>query len=316
MRDYDERNQKCPVCGYSEEEIQVVMEEKPDVLPPETILGGRYIIGRSLSYTDYAITYIAWDALLQKRAAIKELLPLGMVSRAPGKTEAIISGINKEKFEKSRAAFEEEISKWNQNQDIPCLLNIYRCVQQNHTSYMVMEYLEGCTLRDYIEEHSQLTPKEAAELFSKILHGLEKLHSRGIWHHNLSPDNIYLDQNGEIIFIDPGMAKEKCFYLVEGDLDIYERAFIAPELLLGRDTALNTDLYSLGAIYYFLITGRDPREGTYKRKPKDLATGNREQEAVLELLMKHSQILRPQSIEDFWNRYKEKGGEKKNGQKR
>ena len=67
MRDYAENYERCPVCGYSEEQIKIEQGEKPEILSPETILGGRYIIGRVLSYTEYAITYIAWDALLQNR---------------------------------------------------------------------------------------------------------------------------------------------------------------------------------------------------------------------------------------------------------
>ena len=67
MRDYNENYDKCPVCGYSTWNIEEDIRKKEDSLKAETILNARYIIGRVLSYTEYGITYLAWDALLQKK---------------------------------------------------------------------------------------------------------------------------------------------------------------------------------------------------------------------------------------------------------
>ena len=84
MRDYNDNYDRCPVCGYSAWNIEEDIRQKEDSLKAETILNARYIIGRVLSYTEYGITYLAWDALLQQRVVIKEYLPVNSSRRKAG----------------------------------------------------------------------------------------------------------------------------------------------------------------------------------------------------------------------------------------
>lgn len=317
MRDYDEREDRCPVCGYSVQDMDECVKEKDDSLRAETILAGRYIIGRVLSYSEYAITYLAWDALLQKRTAIKEYLPMNSAGRKLGCEEIQIQKKEQDNFEQGMKAFEEECEILNHNQDIAPLVNVFRCIRENGTVYMVMEYLEGYTLQDYIEEHGKMSDSEATELLLQFLKIIGAMHSRGICHWNLSPDNIYLNEKKEVHLIDPGCAKKKYFYMVRGDIDIYQREFTAPELLLGRSVSQNADLYSLGAIYYFMVTGKKPKDGTLKRKRKDLKTGKLSQELILAILMKVNPEKRPSDVREFRERYEAAGKRRvRNGQKR
>ena len=318
MRDYSDNYDRCPACGYSVWNIEEDLRQKEDSLRAETILDARYIIGRVLSYTEYGITYLAWDALLQKRVVIKEYLPVNLVRRIPGENEVRILKVQDADFETGRAAFEKEIRTLNQNQDVFSLINVFRCIRENGTSYMVMEYLEGYTLQDHVEEFGKFPGEKALEILSKLLSVVEQLHQRGICHWNIDPDSIYLSETGEIHLIDPGYAKKRCFYLVRGDLDIYRRGYIAPELLLGKVVQANADLYSLGAVYYFMITGKNPKDSTVKRKRRDLKVGSWEENLVLALLMRQNPERRPESVQDF-REYYETAAERrmeKNGQKR
>ncbi|WP_373220302.1 serine/threonine protein kinase [Blautia obeum] len=318
MRDYNENYDKCPVCGYSTWNIEEDIRKKEDSLKAETILNARYIIGRVLSYTEYGITYLSWDALLQKRVVIKEYLPVNSARRKTGEEMTRVLKAQDNTFISGRNAFEKEIMQLNQNQDISSLVNVFRCIRENGTSYMVMEYLEGYTLQDYVEEYGKIPGEKAAELLSKLLSVVEELHERGIYHWNIDPDNIYLSETGEIHLIDPGYAKKRYFYLVRGDIDIYRRGYIAPELLLGRHVEFNADLYSLGAVYYFMITGRDPKDSTARHKRKDLRVGIWSADQALALLMKSNPERRPADVQAFREQYEILGKRRmeKNGQKR
>ena len=299
MRDYSEEYTSCPVCGYSEEDIDEEAKKRPDALRAETILAGRYIVGRVLSYTEYAITYMAWDALLQKRVAIKEYFPINAGKRM--KKEILIKADREKEsvFFQGKDGFYHEIEKWNKNQDISSIIKIYRCVQENGTVYMIMEYLQGYTLQDYIEEKGKLNSEEATKLLMEILQVIKELHDREINHWNLAPDNIYMDENQKIILIDPGVAKKQYFYCVEGNLDIYRREFIAPELLNGENVYKNADLYSAGAIFYFMLTGKEPKDSTVRRKKKDLKMHNKKHEKILRILMEKKPEKRPQDVQQF-----------------
>lgn len=318
MRDYNDNYDRCPVCGYSAWNIEEDIRQKEDSLKAETILNARYIIGRVLSYTEYGITYLAWDALLQQRVVIKEYLPVNSSRRKAGEEIARVLRSQDNTFVSGRGAFEKEIMQLNRNQDISSLVNVYRCIRENGTSYMVMEYLEGYTLQDYVEEYGKIPGEQARELLAKLLAAVEQLHERGICHWNIDPDNIYLSETGEIHLIDPGYAKKRYFYLVKGDIDIYRREYIAPELLLGHHVEPNADLYSLGAVYYFMLTGRDPKDSTAKRKRKDLKIGTWSEDLTLALLMRPKPERRPADVQTFREQYEilSKRRMEKNGQKR
>lgn len=317
MRDYSDNYDSCPVCGYSAWNIEEDIRQKEDSLKAETILNARYIIGRVLSYTEYGITYLAWDALLQKRVVVKEYLPVNSARRRPGEEDVRILKAQDNNFDSGRAAFEKEFCQLNQNQDIPSLVNVFRCIRENGTSYMVMEYLEGCTLQDYIEEQGRMSGEQALTFLSMLLSAVQQLHERGIHHWNINPDNIYLNEQGEIHLIDPGYAKKRYFYLVKGNIDIYRRGYAAPELLLGKHVEANADLYSLGAVYYFMLTGKDPKDSTVKRKKKDLKTGSGSQDMILTLLMRQNPERRPVDVQSFREQYEISGKRRiANGQKR
>ena len=270
MRDYDEAYEFCPVCGYSDDYMKEDMRDMPEALAPETFLGARFIIGRVLSLTDYSCVYIAWDALLQRRVVIREFFPLGGWDRPEG-SQAVQFHSSKEKdlFESGREAFDQEALVLNRNQDLEEPINVYRIIHENNTSYAVMEYLDGTTLEDYLDAAGIPERKTAEAIFNRVVQAVDRIHERGIVHGNLAPENIYLDNDFQIRLIDFGLAKGKMARLLK-DVEYFDPRYSAPEVLAGQEATTASDAYSLGMIYYTLLTGKEPPENPKKERRKAL----------------------------------------------
>ena len=156
----------------------------------------------------------------------------------------------------------------NQNQDLEEIIKIYRIVQENDTSYIIMEYVEGITLQDYLDDGEGIG-REMAEDFIRELAGIvDAIHSRGIIHYHLSPKNIYLDNLGRIRILDFGDAKKEIYRILGPDINILDLRYTAPEVLQREKAGAGADLYSLGAIGYRLLTGKEPPLSRPRRKKK------------------------------------------------
>lgn len=319
MRDYSGNNGKCPVCGYSDEEAKAMANAGLEALPPETILGGRFILGRVLSNSDFSIVYIAWDALLQRRVVIKEYFPIGLGVRNPGSSEIEFPSAGaKTIFEKGRSVFEKEIQILNQNQEIREIVDVYRMIRENSTSYMVMEYLEGCTLQDYLDDNPKLDAQSAKAIFSLIADGVAAIEENGIAHYNLTPDNIYLEKSGRIRLLDFGLAKKELYRLMQKKMYYYREEYIAPEILLGNEASMNADLYSLGSIFYYMIKRKELKSSVRRSKRhQQIRMDNKADERIVNLLCEVHPEMRPESLEQLWQvcSAEDRRGFLENGQK-
>lgn len=270
MKEYGEQKSVCPSCGYSEEQIRREAAEFPEILAPGTILEQRFIIGRPLSASDYSYTYMAWDELLRRRVVMKEFFPIGLVRRSAEERLTALSGKNREIFEKGKKDFETEFYRLHRNQDLEEPAAFYKLVRENNTLYVVMEYIRGCSLLDYMEAGLEGLNASREDILNGLMNAVGHLHSRGIGHYNLSPDNIYIDENGRFRLLDFGEAKKKLYDLSGGRISCFQAEYTAPELLLHKNTGLNADVYAVGAIGYELYSGKMPPDcrRRYKRKLK------------------------------------------------
>ena len=105
MSEYNEQNSRCPRCGFSEEEMNGAQKLPEDILKPETVLQGRFVIGRPLSCSDYSFVYLAWDGVLRRCVAIREYFP-GRLARRAGNEVVCRSGREKNLFEAGKMDFE------------------------------------------------------------------------------------------------------------------------------------------------------------------------------------------------------------------
>ena len=256
MSEYDEQLTVCPICGYSDDVSREQAKQVPDALPAETILQGRFIVGRILGINHFSILYIAWDALLLRRVVIRELFPFDFCVR-DGLNLVARTGPGQEVFAQLINRFEREILTLSACQDLPFVLDYYRTFYENQTVYAYTEYIEGNTLEDLYPLGTKIEAEEGFRFISMLGSYLSTLNERKVIHGNISPSSIYICSDRSMKLID--LKKKKrwfCSYL-KSESDILRTEYCAPEILSHNVTGA-VDLYSVGAVYYRLLTGKEP----------------------------------------------------------
>ena len=249
----------CAICGW-----QPGADNPPPALALGIVLDGRYRLGRVLGHGGFGITYLAWDENLQLRLAIKEYLPRDSASRAPdGVSLAVYSGPAAEQFAYGLDRFLEEaraLARFDQHPGIVTVKSFFRA---HGTGYSVMDYVEGLTLKQYLEQQpgGRLPFEPALRLLLPIMDALRAVHQEGLLHRDIAPDNIYVSRSGRIKLLDFGAAR---FAAGEHSksLSVILKPGYAPEeqyRTKGKQGPW-TDVYSLAATLYRAITGVLPPE--------------------------------------------------------
>ena len=250
----------CPVCGY----LPVVDKEKyPMALPKGSILNGNYIIGRVLGQGGFGITYLAWDHSLKIRVAVKEYFPEGVVTRLYKTT--LVSPVSQdaqESFTYGLQCFLEEAKVLGKLLGSPGIVGVHSFFEENGTAYFTMDYVEGISFQHYIKAHGgRISWQETAGVLLPVINALCIVHRTGIYHRDVTPDNILLDQNGTVKLIDFGSARQT-FGHNDRSMDVLLKAGYAPKEQYARNgrQGAYTDVYSLAACFYASITGYLPPE--------------------------------------------------------
>ncbi|MBQ3584878.1 MAG: protein kinase [Lachnospiraceae bacterium] len=304
---YDEKFNVCPYCGYYED-----MQENPiNRLPHGVLLNGRYIVGKTLGVGGFGITYKAWDTKLETIVAIKEYYPSAIVNRAPGSKDIILVDKKSEKiFKVGYNRLLDESRYVAKMQGKSNILNVNAFFEENNTTYMVMEYLEGTQLRDIVRKRGKISVEEAVDMITKICDAIKIVHNEKILHRDVAPDNIIVDtdSNGKIsrmTLIDFGNARLSG--VSELDEIIVKEGFSPIEQY---DTVHKqgawTDIYAIGATFYYALTGIKPDESR-NRKEEDKLVPLHELDSsipinlsnVIMRAMAIDEHLRYQSVEDM-----------------
>ena len=276
----------------------------PEALPLEWVLMERFVLGRVLSYSDFSIIYLAWDTLLHRRVVIREFFPVHSASRnAQGYIELSQIRDVREAYEKSKARFLEESRQLSASQSLRCLVHVYRCFEENGTAYAVMEYLKGCTLEDYIRENGENAIRERAdELFSQICGVVTMIHKKSLVHYNISPDSLYILEDNQLCLIDFGAAKLEYELGTKESVPLLNPRYAAPEIRQGTQIGMRADMYSLGAVYYRLLTGQDPPAWGRRNKPfRAFLKQNTKAARIVNMLMEPDPMKRAESIGQLVN---------------
>ena len=259
MKEYGEEYDVCPYCGY----IKDTPPKNKSHLPGGTMLSGRYMLGKVLGYGGFGVTYIAWDTRLNRAVAVKEFFPNSLSTRTIGETQVNCYDDKASQYfrEGVRKMMDEgnRLSKFSSNENI---VDVYDCFEENNTAYIVMEYLEGEDLKQYLgEKGGKLSPEEAVEIILPVLNALEDMHRENIIHRDISPDNIFICKNGKIKLLDFGSAR-----LAVEDSDkslsiMIKKGYAPKEQYAGRSKQGSwTDVYAVCATLYKMITGELPPE--------------------------------------------------------
>jgi len=304
MEEYDSKYKACPHCGY-ERKTKVA---EPHHIQPETILNKKYIIGKVLEFSGFGATYIAWDATFKHKVAIKEYLPLEFATRTPGNTQvSIYEG-------KSYALFTSGLESFIREAQLLAELNsdttekIYDTFTENNTAYIVTEYLEGVTIAEKIRKNGPVPFDEAVNIITPVLTALAGVHNIGIIHRDISPDNIFITEDGVVKLLDFGSARYATAYNSKGLSDILKKGYAPPEqYMINGEQGTWTDNYAVAATMYKMITGTTPVESVDRHEnplaaPSDMGV---EIPQVFEnALMKALELNpkdRPQTAEEFLN---------------
>ena len=245
----------CPYCGH----VEGTPPAQPYYLHEGTVLAEHFLVGPVIGEGKSGITYRCYDQNLGVMVAIKEYFPFGMATRASGSTDVgLVSPGDAVRYRTGLKHFVREaqnIARFDKAGDI---VNVFDFFEANQTAYIVMELLEGKMLSTYLSETGVMEPQEAIRFIHPLIQTIKKIHSVGIIHRDICPDNICLTNDGGMKLFDFGSA----IFLGEEEpvSGVPTReGYSASELYVaGADSGFYTDVYSLGAILYRMVTGEQP----------------------------------------------------------
>ncbi|MEE0745386.1 MAG: protein kinase [Anaerovoracaceae bacterium] len=220
-------------------------------------LHNRYEIGDVLGIGGFGITYRGYDIYNEEICAVKELFIGDAVERGKDGTTVVPYSGKERLFQHGIHRFMEEAAILNQLKEINNVVRITDYFKENNTAYFVMEYIDGLTLKKLMKKRGGTIPfDEAQEIIVKVGTTLELIHSNyGIFHRDLSPENVLIRLDGEPKIIDFGNAKS---YIRDAEKNmsiVLKPSFAPPEQYTGRGQGPWTDVYSLAGVFYFITSG-------------------------------------------------------------
>lgn len=253
----------CEYCGYDES----VLQNEAHQLQTGTVLKGQYLIGRVLGQGGFGITYIGWDFYRDLRVTVKEYFPNGTVMRDHAVSMELMDYSKEENslFVTERKRFLKEAQTLDRLSGIREVVRVEDSFLDNNTAYIVMEYVEGITLKQYVKKQGgRLSPRETFRLLEPVMTALCKVHKTGIIHRDISPDNIMLCLEGGIKLLDFGAMKDvgdiqKLKELTKSTEAVLKQGYAPVEQYQKRgELGAWTDVYALCATFFYCMTGEVP----------------------------------------------------------
>ena len=237
------------------------MEENLYCLRKGTRLIGRYTVEGVLGQGGFGITYLGMDELHKKKVAIKEFFPQGIVTRNIEYEDTVTVTLvgEKENYDKGKERFLKEaqtMAMFSKDKGIVKALDFFEI---NNTAYIVMEYLEGVTLKQYLRENERIDAEDLVELLVPLIEALDEIHSQGLIHRDISPDNIMVLPDGRIKLMDFGAARDYTEFGEKSLSIVLKPGYAPPEQYQTHGVQGPwTDIYALCATMYKCITGENP----------------------------------------------------------
>ncbi len=257
----------CPFC-HKEYDGSVSVHH----LRPGTVLNHKYLVGCVIGEGGFGITYIGRDTTLDMRVAIKEFYPSGYSERNSkiDSTVTFNSEKKREFFEKGKRRFLNEarnVAKFSSEKGI---VDVRDYFEANGTAYIIMEYLDGIDLNQYLLRYGPIRADKVFELMLPVMRSLEKINAAGIIHRDISPDNIMFLTDGSLKLMDFGSARH--FTNNEKEMSVMLKQGYAPEEQYSKNGAQGpwTDVYGMCATIYRCITGEVPEDGLDRIHRDDL----------------------------------------------
>ena len=294
----------CPLCGYSKNVVQ-----SSRLLPQGTILRNQYIVGKVLGKSGgFGTTYLGYHQTLQIKVAMKEYLPSELVCRNnDGLTINVNHPQDETDFRNGINQFLHEarlLVKFNH----PNIIRAIDFFEENGTAYLIMEYSQGVNLAEYMEQQGgTLAEQSVMDFMMPILEGLKELHTRGVLHRDIKPQNIYVTEDGRPILLDFGAAKQTLSEHSRSLTLMATPGFAAYEQyqMQGKQGPW-TDIYSCAATIYYMLSGTVPTDAI-ERMTQDTFSFSQELENKISPEMRNAILKgmallpedRVQSVQEF-----------------
>lgn len=268
MQHLENSNTTCPHCGYPEKRLTV-----KDSLPVFSILAGKYLLGAPLGKGGFGITYIAMHLPDEKIVAIKEFFPANLAVRDTDNETVVPADDTKAVYYRTgMKSFSEEGRILYLLSDIEHVVHVAEQIQANNTTYLVMEYVPGISLKKYMkQQQKRFSEQETLTLMQPILLALQAMHQKGILHRDISPENLMLSPDNTLTLIDFGAART--FSRSDDDnLTVILKRGYAPEEQYHSNSRQGpwTDLYAVCAVMYQMLTGILPQEASARAEEDHL----------------------------------------------
>lgn len=263
----------CARCGYRQSG-----ERDRRALPLGYVLQNKYYLGRVLGIGGFGITYLSGGMSAQygnSVYAIKEYFPQEWAVRSEDGASLVPCGWAVDKvYRHGLDVFVNEARILQGLREDRTIVNIENFFRANNTAYLVMEYVKGDTLASYMRNQKQpFSVEQANWIIEKVAQSLDMIHSFGLLHRDISPDNIMLTAFGNVKLIDFGSTRQ--FLLNETtDLSVLIKPGFAPMEQYSRTGRQGpwTDVYALAATYYYMVTGKKPLTAVDRCSGEELKT--------------------------------------------
>ena len=267
----------------------------------------QYEIIRVLGAGGFGVTYLARDTSLDKLIAIKEYMPSDFALRTDGSRVSAKSTSSANDFQWGLTRFLEEariLAKFRH----PNIVEVYQVFEANQTAYIIMEYEEGQTLAQSLQQGGTLDEAAAATILFPILDGLQKVHALGFLHRDIKPGNIILRTHGGPVLLDFGAARQAVEAKSRSITSVVTEGFAPIEQYASNgNQGTWTDIYALGAVAYKCLTGETPPAATMRIRndpmipAATLATGKASPQflAAVDWALSPNEQDRPQTIVEW-----------------
>jgi serine/threonine protein kinase len=233
-----------------------------------------YRVEKLLGVGGFGLTYLATDANLNLRVALKEYLPGDIALRGPGQTIGPRSTDTAETFGWGKQRFLDE-SRTLASFRHPNIVRVMRFFEANGSAYMVMEFVEGAALGDWVKSRRPIVEAQAAAIAAPLLDGLEVVHNAGFLHRDIKPGNVYVRDDGSPVLLDFGSARQRSSQLT---------AIVTPgyapfeQYHTQGNQGPWSDIYALAGVLYWMVTGNPPMEAAARvredKMPSALTVGD------------------------------------------